>query len=128
LITIQGVFSSSDPLGRYGGPVIVQLKNIKNPPNNKNMGSYMIQSYADKQQEYIVDQLDSGKLFLDTECRYPCLQCSASDKQHCSSCWDDGASGGADPGFLMDNGTISTCKTGCDAGYSANKNVLVDGE
>lgn len=28
----------------------------------------------------------------------------------------------------MDNGTISTCKTGCDAGYSANKNVLVDGE
>lgn len=71
-----------------------------------------------------MDQLDANKMFLDTECRYPCLKCAASDKNHCESCWDDSVTGGGiDPGFLMDNGTISTCKQNCDAGFSANNDV-----
>lgn len=83
----------------------------------------MIQTYADQNQEYIVDQLDANKMFLDTKCRYPCFECAKDDKDHCDTCWDDSVTGGTDPSFLMANGTVSTCKQNCDKGFSANNDA-----
>jgi hypothetical protein len=116
LITVIDVFPTDG--SRWSGPISVTLENVKNPSTNKNLGSYTISTYADKLQTFIVDQLEGNKMFPRINCDYPCATCSESDRAFCTSCWQDDLN---DPRYLMDyeNG-ISTCKAGCDVGYSSN--------
>ena len=49
IIIISKVFPDSTT---YSGNITIQISDMKNPPNNKNIGSFTIKTYADLSQTY----------------------------------------------------------------------------
>ena len=123
IISIVGVFPTDGTF--YSADIIITLQGVRNPLNNKNLGSFTIKTFADAAQQYNVDQLDDQKLFPRILCDYPCATCDDTDRAYCLSCWEDEP---GDPMFLMNYGDSGTCKQACDLGYSSNSAVQVPGE
>lgn len=114
-ITITDVFK--DITGYYSGEVQVKLEKVKNPVNNKPGNGFVIQTYWDGGQIYIMDKLNDFILRPKFECSYPCNTCDPAKPDICLSCWP----GPDNPEFLMTfpNGTI-TCRPTCELGYTTN--------
>lgn len=71
----------------YSGQISIQLKNVQNPPNNKNIGTFTIKTYADQARVYVIDETDKLKPII--QCDFPCKTCSKTDRGVCNSCWQD---------------------------------------
>lgn len=123
IITIVGVFPTDGSF--YSDKIVLTLINVRNPVNNKNLGSFTIKTFGDVQQQYNVDQLDDQKLFPRILCDYPCATCDDTDRSWCLSCWMDEP---GDPMYLMSYGNSGTCKQACDLGYSSNAGTTLPGE
>lgn len=97
------------------GPVTIQIFNVKNAINNKPGNGFVIQTYWDDQQTYIMDKLNDFILLPQFQCDYPCQTCT--QRNQCTSCWNSLD----DPNYIMSylNGT-QTCRPSCDLGYTTN--------
>ena len=90
---------------------------MRNAPNNRPGNGFVIQTYEDASQTYIVDKLNDFTLYPLTECEYPCKTCEATDRYTCTECWTNFD----DPQYLMfyDDGS-ARCKSFCDPGSTTN--------
>jgi len=50
-----------------------------NPADNRVINSFMITSYDDLNQAFIIDKLPENALFPDIPCSFPCKSCSTSN-------------------------------------------------
>ena len=116
-ITIQGLFANE--AAPYSGPITITLDKVQNALNNKPGNGFVIQTYADESQTYIIDKLNDFILTPLFECEYPCRTCSATNRKSCVECWQNFD----DPSYLMfyPDGTAS-CRSFCDPGHTTNGN------
>lgn len=114
-ITITDVFA--DVSGTYGDEIAIKLDKVKNPVNNRPGNGFVIQTYWDADQIYIMDKLNDFILRPTFKCEYPCETCDGADHNMCFSCWD----GFDNPQYLMFYPNLTqTCRPTCELGYTSN--------
>ena len=114
-ITVTNVFVTASG-DKYSGPITIKLENVQNAINNKPGNGFVIQTYWDADQTYIMDKLNDFIMLPMFKCDYPCKTCD-TDRKVCLSCWNNFD----DPQYLMDyfNGTV-TCRPTCELGFTSN--------
>lgn len=70
-ITITKVFKT-DVGSKYDGSITIELNNVRNSINNKPGNGFVIQTYWDSAQTFIMDKLNDFIMLPRFECDYPC--------------------------------------------------------